>query len=57
MSKLKEKYLKEVVPALKKTGKYKNPMELPRLTKIVVNMGINASVDRDTLKAVAEDLA
>ena len=32
-------------------------MEVPRLLKVVVNMSVNASVDKDALKAVAEDLA
>ncbi len=57
MSTLKNKYLQEVIPALKKTGKFANSMEVPRITKVVVNMGVSTSVDRDTLKAVAEDLA
>ncbi|HBA83562.1 MAG TPA: 50S ribosomal protein L5 [Verrucomicrobia bacterium] len=57
MSKLKEKYLKEVVPALKKTGKYANPMDVPKLTKVVINMGVKADVERDALKALADDLA
>ena len=57
MSILKEKYQKEVVKALKATGKYPSPMDLPKLVKVVVNMSVNAQVDRDTLKLVAEDLA
>ena len=56
MAHIKDKYQKEVVPALKKTGKYKNVMQIPRLVKVVVNMSISASADRDTLKAVTEDL-
>ena len=57
MSILKEKYQKDVVKALKATGKYHSPMDLPKLTKVVVNMAVNAQVDRDTLKLVADDLA
>lgn len=38
------KYLKEVVPALKKQFGYKNPNEVPRLQKIVVNMGLGQAV-------------
>jgi large subunit ribosomal protein L5 len=57
MSKLLEKYRKEVVKQLRDSGKYKNPMQVPRLVKIVINMAVNASVERDTLKAVSEDLA
>lgn len=57
MSILKEKYQKDVVKAQKATGKYPSPMDLPKLTKVVVNMAVNAQVDRDTLKLVADDLA
>lgn len=53
---LQEKYKTEVVKKLRETGKYRNPMEVPRLVKIVVNMSINASLDRDVLKVVAEEL-
>jgi len=44
MSRLKEQYKKEVVPALIKAFDYKNPMEVPRLVKIVVNMGLGEAV-------------
>jgi large subunit ribosomal protein L5 len=40
MTRLKEKYQKEVVPALQKEFGYKNVMAVPRLEKIVVNMGL-----------------
>src|SRR5262249_10968005 len=38
--KLKERYYKEVMPALKKQFGYENDLQVPRLEKIVVNMGI-----------------
>ena len=38
--KLKEKYLKQVVPALTKEFEYSNVMQVPRLEKVVVNMGL-----------------
>jgi large subunit ribosomal protein L5 len=57
MARLRDKYKNEVVPALRKSGRFKNPMQIPSLTKVVVNMGVSASADRDALKAVAEDLA
>jgi large subunit ribosomal protein L5 len=41
---LLEKYRREVVPALAKQFKYKNPMQVPRLEKIVINMGLGAAV-------------
>jgi large subunit ribosomal protein L5 len=56
MAKLQERYKKEIVKTLRESGKFKNPMEVPRVTKIVVNMSVNSSTDRDTLKAVTEDL-
>jgi len=43
MSKLKEKYRKEVVPALIKELDLKNPMEVPRLEKIALSMGVGAA--------------
>jgi len=38
------KYTKEVIPALRKQFGYKNPNEVPKLTKIVVNMGLGQAV-------------
>ena len=40
MTRLKERYLKDVVPALKKEFGYKNVMAIPKLEKVVVNMGL-----------------
>ena len=40
MSRLKEKYQKEVVPALTKEFGYKNVMAVPKIEKVVVNMGL-----------------
>ena len=39
-----EKYIKDVIPALTKQFSYKNPNQVPRLQKIVVNMGLGAAV-------------
>ena len=54
---LKEKYKSTVVPALKEAHGYKNPMQVPRITKVVVNMSVNTKVDKDAFKAVTDDLA
>lgn len=44
---LKEKYLKEVVPALTKQFNYKSPMQVPRINKICLNQGLGiANTDR-----------
>jgi large subunit ribosomal protein L5 len=54
---LKEKYRKEVVPALKEQLGLSNVNEVPRLDKIVVNMGVGAAVqDSKQMDAAVEDL-
>ena len=40
VSRLKEKYRQEVVPALRKDFNYKNPMQVPTLNKVVINIGM-----------------
>jgi large subunit ribosomal protein L5 len=44
MAKLKEVYQEKVVPALMKRFNYKNQMEVPRLDKIVINMGLGEAI-------------
>ncbi|MEI6217434.1 MAG: 50S ribosomal protein L5 [bacterium] len=53
MTTLKEQYQTTIRPALQKALGLKNPMEVPRLEKIVLNTGIK-SVDKDVLKEVVE---
>jgi large subunit ribosomal protein L5 len=54
---MREHYAKSVVPALEKRFDYKNPMRVPRLSKIVVNMGLGAAVANPKLiDAGVEDL-
>lgn len=57
MARLKDKYFKEVVPELTKRRGYANPMQVPRMVKIVINMGINSAVEKDVLKSLLGDLA
>ena len=40
MARLKETYLNEIVPALQKKFEYKNIMQVPKLDKVVINMGV-----------------
>lgn len=55
---LKEKYLKDVAPALVERFKYPNPMQVPKLVKVVVNMGVGDAVaDPKALDAAMGDLA
>lgn len=58
MSRLKEHYEKNVVPALRKRFGYGNVMQVPKLTKIVVNMGVGEAVQNPkVLDAAVADLA
>jgi large subunit ribosomal protein L5 len=41
---LKEKYLKDIVPSLQKEFQFKSPMRVPRLQKITVNQGVGAAI-------------
>ena len=56
VARLKEYYLEELVPVLTKQFSYKNRMEIPRLEKIVVNMGLGEAIQNIKLldKAVEE---
>lgn len=57
MNRLKEKYLNEVVPSLMKKHGYKSIMQVPRLEKIVVNMGVgDATTNSKLLDAAIADL-
>lgn len=56
-ARLYEKYVKEVVPALKEKRGYKNPHQIPKLEKIVVNMGVSASLEKGALEDAAKDLS
>ena len=44
-TRIKEKYLAEAVPALKQKFGYKNPMEVPKVAKVVINMGLGDCKD------------
>lgn len=44
MARLKDKYTEEIVPALKEKFQYNNIMEVPKLVKIVVNMGLGEAI-------------
>ncbi|MCL2748745.1 MAG: 50S ribosomal protein L5 [Alphaproteobacteria bacterium] len=56
-SRLREVYEKEIVPALEKEFGYANKMAVPRLSKIVLNMGVGSAVaDKKKLDAAVESL-
>ncbi|MCL6489047.1 50S ribosomal protein L5 [Alicyclobacillus mali (ex Roth et al. 2021)] len=57
MARLLEKYRNQVVPALMKQFEYKNAMQVPRLEKIVINMGLGeATQNPKVIDAAVEDL-
>lgn len=57
MSRLKEKYLKEVLPKLHKENKYASVMQTPRLEKISINIGVGeATQTPKALEAAVKDL-
>ena len=58
MNRLEEKYRNEVVPSLMKSHNYKTIMLVPRIEKIVVNMGVGDAVaNSKNLEAAVSDLA
>jgi large subunit ribosomal protein L5 len=56
-ARLYKKYLDEVLPALKEKHQYANLHQIPRIEKIVVNMGVSASMEKSALDDAAKDLA
>ncbi len=57
MNRLKEKYLKEIVPSLQKKYNYKSVMEVPKLEKIVINIGVgDATGNSKLLDAACSEL-
>jgi large subunit ribosomal protein L5 len=57
MSRLRERYQKEIIPTLQKEFSYTNPMAIPRLKKIVVNIGVGeATQNIKALDAASHDL-
>jgi len=58
MTRLQERYDGEVRPALMQEFGYKNPMQVPRLDKIVINMGVGEAVqDAKKIDAAVSDLS
>ena len=57
MARLKDKYIAEVAPALMKKFEYKSVMQIPKIDKVVVNVGCGEARDNDkVLEAVVRDL-
>ncbi|MBU6410126.1 MAG: 50S ribosomal protein L5 [Verrucomicrobia bacterium] len=56
-ARLYEKYKNEVAPALKQKRNYANLHQIPRIEKIVVNMGVSASLEKGAVEDAAKDLS
>lgn len=57
MAQLYDYYRKKVVPELLKSGRYRNPMQVPKIQKVVINMGINSNLEKDVIQEAQEELA
>ena len=58
MARLKETYVKEVAPALMKKFGYKSVMQIPKLDKVVINVGCGEARDNPKIiEAISKDLA
>lgn len=57
MARLREMYQKEIAPKLSEQFKYKSPMQIPRLSKIILNMGLGEAIQNiKILDSAAEEL-
>lgn len=54
---LYQKYVDNVAPQLKKDGEYVNIHQIPKLEKIVVNMGVSSTLEKGALEDASRDLA
>jgi large subunit ribosomal protein L5 len=57
MSALKEKYRNEIVPKLQEKHGYANPMQIPRITKVVVSSGVGTQKPREAMDETMRTLA
>ena len=55
MSRLKDRYQKEVAPVLKKEFGYKNVMAIPRIEKVVINMGLGEATQNAKVADIGAD--
>jgi large subunit ribosomal protein L5 len=53
---LKKHYLETIVPQLQKSRGYKNIHQIPKITKVVINSGVSAQMDKGAVEEVAKEL-
>lgn len=57
MARLQEFYSTEVVPKMREKFRYRNPMRIPRLSKVIVNMGLGEAIENvKVLESASEEL-
>ncbi len=57
MARLRDLYKSKVIPAMKDKYKYKSPMAVPRMTKVVISMGVGkATQDKKFIESALQDL-
>src|SRR6266566_1803379 len=56
-ARLYQKYVEEVRPALMEKRKYRNTHQVPRIEKIVINMGVSAQLEKSAVDDAARDLS
>ncbi|MDQ6963422.1 MAG: 50S ribosomal protein L5 [Mariprofundales bacterium] len=57
MARLKQIYYDQVAPAMREEFNYSNPMEIPRITKVVVNMGVGeAALNKKLIEGAVADM-
>ena len=56
-SQLREHYRTTIVDELMKGGRYTNRMQVPKVEKVVLNMGINSNHDKDVIQEAQQELA
>jgi large subunit ribosomal protein L5 len=56
MARLYDHYKKEIVDQLMKGGRYTNRMQVPKVEKVVINMGVNSNHDKDVIQEAQQEL-
>lgn len=54
---LKQQYHDSVVPALRKFGNYSNPHQVPQITKVVINSGFDATLDKNQIAETQREIS
>lgn len=57
MPQLYDHYKKHIVEELVKSGRYANRMQVPKVEKVVINMGVNSKHDKDVINVAQQELA